>query len=129
MTASPPVLSPNSVPPPSSYCTFIPAKKNSVHVSQMLFQYFPFLKKMRNLKLCKPGRVGTFLNSVRAGLISVPKLRNQATETSLSKINPRFGQAVPVSARIRNSQPLKSLCVFYRYNVTRTACLIFHCHH
>ena len=43
MTASPPVLSSRSIlPPPSSHCTSIPARNNSAHVSQMLFQFFTF---------------------------------------------------------------------------------------
>jgi len=38
MTALPPVLSPSSIlPPPSSHCVSIPAKKNPACLSEMLF--------------------------------------------------------------------------------------------
>jgi len=68
MTVSSSVLSPNgNLPSPSYHYTFIPARKNSVHVSQTLFRFFTFFfKKLRNFKLYKPGRVGTFLKSVKS---------------------------------------------------------------
>jgi len=69
---TPPVLSPSSIPPPSSHCAFIPTWKNSTRISEchvILFTFFELRRlKLLNLKLRYVGSVCILLVSFKRSI-------------------------------------------------------------